>query len=520
MRLKLFVPLALLSVGVLLLTSRAAQEAAPRPANVGLTIYNQNFAVVRQPVPLDVKEGVNNVRFTETTAHVEPESVILRDPSGAIRLQILEQNYRADPISQEVLLSLFEGKELEFSVQRDGRMEVLKGRLVRSGYAPHPLAWRRYGEQYYRAQMAILGGSYYPGATGGQPIVEVDGKLHFGLPGQPIFPSLGEDTVLKPTLEWRLRSDKAGPVNAELSYVTGGMSWEADYNVVAPPEGDVLNLTGWVTFDNQSGKTFPNATVKLMAGDVHKLQPTGRFGGPWSISGGVAADAMMQPAVTERTFDEYHLYTLQRPVTLRDRETKQVEFIRASGVSSQRVYVYDGVRVDQNRYRGWGPEMILQDQAYGTQSNPKVWVMQELVNSKRNQLGMPLPRGRVRFYRGDEAGNLQFTGENVIPHTPADETLRLYTGSAFDLVGERRRTNHRIDTSARWLDESFEIKLRNHKKEAVEIRVVEHLYRWHNWQITEKRSDYAKTDSQTIEFRVPLRPNAEQTLTYTVHYTW
>ncbi len=511
--------LLLSSLGSRALSKPAAAAPGVKRAESALTIYNQNFAVVRQPIPLDLKEDINNVRFTGATAHLEPDSVILRDPAGAHNLQILEQNYRADPVSQELLLSMFEGKTLEFEIQRDGKKEIIRGTLVRSGYVPHPLAWRRYGEQYYRTQMAMLG-PYSPSASGGgQPIVEIDGKLHFGLPGRPIFPSLGQDTILKPTLDWLLRSDKAGTFDAELSYVTGGMSWEADYNIVAPPEGDILDVVGWVTMDNQSGKIFENAQIQLMAGDVSKLQPGGVVGGVIAEKLALAADEM-RPPVSERTFDEYHLYSLHRRVTLHDRETKQVEFLRASGVKAQRLYVYDGARIDRNRYQGWPAENILQDRGYGTETNPKVWVVQEFANSKRNHLGMPLPKGRVRFYRRDESGQLQFTGENAITHTPSDETVRLYTGNAFDLVGERRRTNYRIDTLAHWLDESFEIKLRNHKKETVEVRMVEHLYRWHTWQITEKTNPYIKTDSQTIEFRVPLAPNREQTVTYTVHYTW
>jgi hypothetical protein len=197
-----------------------------------------------------------------------------------------------------------------------------------------------------------------------------------------------------------------------------------------------------------------------------------------------------------------------------------VEFVRASGVKSERLYIYDGVSID-NRYHGWNYENIRQDQNYGTQSNPKVWVMREIKNSEANKLGMPLPKGKVRFYRQDDAGRLQFTGEDMIDHTARDETLRLYTGNAFDLAGERKRTNYRVDSSNQWLDESFEIKVRNHKKdEAVEIRVVEHLYRWTNWDIKESSNTHLKTDAQTIEFRIPLKPDEERVITYTVHYSW
>ena len=231
--------------------------------------------------------------------------------------------------------------------------------------------------------------------------------------------------------------------------------------------------------------------------------------------------AAMAPPVTEKTFDEYHLYTLQRPTTLHDRETKQVEFVRAVGIKSDRLYVYDGAWIDSNRYRGWGYENIRQDQNYGTQSNPKVWVMQEFKNSEANKLGLPLPKGRLRFYRRDDDGQLEFTGENVIDHTPKDETIRVYTGNSFDLTGERKRVNYRLDPARnQWVDESFEIKVRNHKKEPVEVRVVEHPYRWTNWQIRIPSHKYIKTDSQTVEFRVTIPPDGEQMITYTVHYSW
>jgi hypothetical protein len=226
------------------------------------------------------------------------------------------------------------------------------------------------------------------------------------------------------------------------------------------------------------------------------------------------------PQVTEKAFDEYHLYSLPLATTLHDRETKQVEFVRASGISSQRIYVYDGVMIDQNQYRGWNMENIRDNESYGTQSNPKVWVMREFKNSEANHLGIPLPKGRVRFYRRDDDGKLQFTGENLLDHTAKDELVRLYTGNAFDLTGERRRTNLRRDSSNYWLDESFEIKVRNHKKEASEIRVVEHLYRWVNWEIRNPSNTFRKTDAQTIEFRIPLKPDEERVITYTVHYSW
>jgi hypothetical protein len=496
----------------LILAGCFAAEAA-FASDPALTIYNQNFAVVRDSIHLKLKAGVNDVSYNEATMHLEPDSVVLRDPTGKRTLQILEQNFRADPVSQALLLNYYEGKTIEFESQ--DKKEMISGKIVRSGYVPHTQAFNQYGQQYYQSQMA-----YASADSGvGQPIIEVNGKLRFSLPGEPLFPALPDDSILKPTLTWQLNADKGGALDAELSYVTGGMSWQAAYNLVSPKKGDTLDLVGWVTIDNQTGKSFNQAKIKLMAGDVNKIQ-NGNGVRQQAFAGAMFDSSGVQPAVTEKTFDEYHLYTLQRAATLLDRETKQVEFVRADGIQSHTVYVYDGAKIDYNRYNGWGYENIRNDRDYGTQSNPKVWVMREFKNSEENHLGMPLPKGRLRFYRRDADGQMEFTGENTIDHTPRDEMIRVTTGDAFDIVGERKRTNHHLDNNQNQLDESFEIKLRNHKKEAVEIRVVEHLYRWPTWDITAKSADFVKTDDQTIEFRVQAKPDAEETVTYTVHYSW
>ena len=198
-----------------------------------LTIYNQNFAVVRETIPLDLKAGVNQVRFAGATTFLEPSSVVLRDPAGKRRLTILEQNFRGDPVSQELLLDLNEGKTIEFEriTTDSGQMkrEMLTGKIIRSGYLGY-------------------------GANNMQPIIEVNGKLQFSLPGQPIFPALADGTVLKPTLLWLIETDAAAKFDAELSYVTGEMRWEADYNLVLPERGDTLDMVGWITMDNESGK--------------------------------------------------------------------------------------------------------------------------------------------------------------------------------------------------------------------------------------------------------------------------
>jgi hypothetical protein len=482
-------------------------------ADPALTIYNQNFAVIRETLTLDLKAGSNTVRFTGATAHVEPDSVILRDPAGRRVVQVVEQNYRNDAVSQERLLNLYEGKTIEFTVRKpDGSTSLVSGRIVRSGYVPHYEAMDRYGAQYQATQMAMVSS----GASAGQPIIDVGGKLQFSLPGQPIFPALADDAILKPAFDWILYSAQPAKFDAELSYVSGGMSWKSDYNIVAPETGDTLELVGWVTLDNQSGKQFDHARIKLMAGDVNKVQPQNQ---PMMYASmGAMGGAMPAPQVSEKTFEDYHLYTLPLPTTIHDRETKQVEFLHASGIQSKRLYVYDGARFDRN-YGGY--QDVRQIQQYGTQSNPHVWVLREFANTDANHLGIPLPKGRVRFYRRDQGGQMEFTGENEIDHTPKDETVRVYTGNAFDISGERRQTKYQAQMQpGGWADEAFEIKLRNHKKEAATVRVVEHLYRWTTWTITQESATHRQTDSKTIEFEVTLQPDEEKVLTYTAHYTW
>jgi len=473
-------------------------------ADPSLTIYNQRFAVIRETIPLELKQGVNAIRFEGATALVEPQSVMLRDPAERRLLRILDQNYRADPVSTDALLRRYEGQTIQFQVRTGDRTEVISGKIVRASGPP-----------------VVQQNVYYQQvAQQPQPIVEVGGKLQFGLPGTPLFPGLGAGMILKPLLEWTVETDRAGRLDAELAYVSGGLNWSSDYNIVSG-DGNALDIIGWVTMENRSGKEFENARVKLMAGDVNKIQPPGGgMGGDraYAVTTG-AISGPGAPTVEEKTFDEYHLYTLQRPVTLHDSETKQVEFVRADGVKSEVVYIYDGMKTDP-RYRGWNLDTIRNNMEYGTLSNNKVWVMREFVNSEANHLGLPLPKGRVRFYRRDTDGQLEFTGEDSIDHTPKDERIRVFTGAAFDLFGERKRTLFLNDMGRRTIDESFEIKVRNHKKERAEVRVVEHLYRGATWEIPTSGVPWVKTDSQTIEFRVTLNPDEEKVVTYTAHYTW
>lgn len=469
------------------LTGLALSLHAAEPS---LTIYNQNFAVVRDTVPLDLQAGVTEASFSGMTAMAETDSVILRDPTGKVNFQILEQAYRNDPVSSALMLQLNEGKTIDFFVHEPNKPnQTIQGKIIRSGYQ--------------------AGGR---GNT--QPIIEVDGKLQFSLPGEPVFPALGDDTILNPTLSWSINTAKPAKFDAEIAYVTSGLNWQADYNVIAD-EGDLIDLVGWVTFRNHSGTAFQNAKVKLMAGDVNRVQPQAPMSSRHRAEDAVYAAAEMQETVSGKSFDEFHLYTIARSVTLRNQETKQVEFVRASKVKAPKIYIYDGASMNYgayNFYRGEGE--------YGIPSNKKVWVLREFKNSKENNLGMALPKGRLRFYSQDDDGSLQFTGENNIDHTPTEETIRVYVGNSFDLVGERRRTEYKVDRANKRLDETFEIKVRNRKKEAVEIRVVEHLTRFDNWELKQKTSDFRKLDSHTIEFPVTLQPDEEKIIIYQVHYSW
>jgi hypothetical protein len=357
-------------------------------AQTQVTVYNQNFATVKENRVLELKKGENEVRMTEITAHLEPESVVLRHLRQPDLIKILEQNYESDPLSEGLLLRKSEGKTIDFEITlpTGGEKRIVKGKILRSGYIPHTSAFQRYGPQYQYNQMA-----YANPQGGGQPIVEVDGKIQFGQPGKPIFEALDPKSFLKPTLLWRLWADSAGKHDVEFSYLAGGMRWEANYNAVAPEKGDSFDIVGWVTLENMSGKDFDNANVKLMAGDVARATPEmERF----QVVSGMARDEVgARQAVTERAFEDYHLYTLARPTTVLDREIKQVEFVRAANVPASRIYVYDGFKLDQ-RYRGWDYTSIRSQPEYGTISNPKVWVMLEFQNSEKARLGMHFQRAK------------------------------------------------------------------------------------------------------------------------------
>ena len=239
-----------------------------RGAQPALTIYNQNFAVVRDTVPLDLKQGVNDVRFSETTAHLEPDSVILRDPQGKTNLQVLEQNYRNDPVSRNCCFRSIEGKTIEFETDLGwGQKKVVQGKIIRSGYVPHSQsAMQRYGQAYYQSQMAMATGT-------AQPIIEVDGKLQFSLPGKPVFPVLTDDTILKPEITWKLNSDKGGKTRRRTCVCDGRDDLGSRLQRRRAGEQRSARSRRLGHDGQPKRQDFENAKIKLMAGDVSKIQP-------------------------------------------------------------------------------------------------------------------------------------------------------------------------------------------------------------------------------------------------------
>ena len=466
--------------------------AAQQPeAATQLTIYNDNFAVARTTVPLDLHAGANEVLTTNVTSQLEPDSVILRDASGKHPVRVAEQNYDAGVVTQSWMLEKYEGKTIDFQVtgQHPGETTIVQGKIVRAG---------------------------------NDPLIEAAGHLQFQLPGLPIFPATTDGLLLKPTLRWQIDAEKSAKFDAELDYITNGMSWQATYNVVVPeqttaPGQELADVTGWVTIQNNTGTDFPKATIQLMAGDVAKIR-NGQFDRLNQFAGpGAGLTMAEQLAVTQKAFDDFHLYDLHRTVALRNGESKQVQFLEAANVAVQRTYQFDGSNGQPvNFYSGYHDV----NRAFGNTANTKVAIREEITNSEANHLGMPLPAGRLRLYRQEKGGQMQFVGESMVQHTAADQTVQVVSGNAFDLTAAHRQTDFHVDNNNHTMDETIEVKLSNAKDQPVTIHAVEHLNRSQNWEITQKSSDFVKRDSNTIDFPVVVPAKGSAILTYSVHYTW
>ena len=467
------------------LTLAGTALAAEKPQEgVALTIYNQNFGVVREKRAVEVKEKIGTIRFTDVAAQIDGTSVqfkSLTDPAATV----LEQNYEYDLVSADKLLQKYIDRQIAV-LTKDGSRYA--GNLL--SFDENQLVLRQFGE---KGDIVMV--------QRGDNVKDIQ------------FGALPDGLITKPTLVWKLATEKTGHHLVEVAYQTGGMNWQADYNAVLNARDTALDLGGWVTINNQSGATYKDACVKLIAGDVRRVQPP--------APAKARTRAMVLAAETaagfeEKAFFEYHLYTLGRPTTVGQNQTKQIELLKAADVPVKKVFLYEGAP----QYRFYGG--VQTEASYGSEeSNKKVNVILEIKNSKDNHMGMALPKGRVRLYKRDDAdAALEFIGEDQIDHTPKDETIKLHIGDAFDVVGERKRTNFKVDKAGHVMTESFEIKIRNHKTEPVEVLVKETLYRWSNWEITDSNRKWTKHDSNTIHFPVQVDKDGEQVITYTVRYTW
>jgi len=463
------------------LNSGAWTALAPvdaQESGVSLTVYNQNLALVKDLRTLSLKVGLNRVQVADVAAQIDPTSVHFRsltDPDGTT---VLEQNYEYDLVGSRKLLQKYVDQKITL-VTQDGT--VYSGTLL-SG-----------------ADDIILADS-----TGAVTVVKAGRVREFN------FPKLPEGLITRPTLLWQLDAAKAGRHNTEITYLTGGMNWQANYVALLAPNNKTLDLNGWVTVENHSGATYPEANLKLIAGDVRRV--TQQLDQERGMMTEARPAPTAAPQFQEKSFFEYHLYTLQRPTTLKDNSTKQIEFTSASAVPLSTVYLYDGAAI---AYRP-GQRPITEAQ-YGFTGNKKVNVILEFQNDKKSGLGIALPKGTIRVYKEDDDGSSQFIGEDSIDHTPKDETIRLHVGDAFDIIGKRVQTDFK-KLGSHTMEESFEITLRNHKKETVTVRIIEHLFRWSEWEIVKETQDHTKVDSHTMEYRVRVPADGEAKVNYTVRY--
>lgn len=448
------------------------------------------YAVIRQERSITIDKQRDTIRFTDVAALIDPTTVTftsLTDPGGT---HVLDQNYQFDLVSTAKLMEKYLDRDITVFQVLGDKVETFQGKL-----------------------MSTAGGVVLRTSDGSVQVLNSYAGVR--------FPELPGGLITRPTLVWDLSAQKTGQHRMRVTYQTGGMTWWADYNVTFSEGKDansgVLDFGAWVSIINRSGAGYPGAKLKLIAGDVHRAPQPGRIMPPMRMAAGAMAEAAPK-GFEEKGFFEYHLYTLGRPTTLPDRSTKQIElFPTARNVPCEKVLVYYGL---PQEYRGFFSS-VMTDRNFGTQSNKKVDTYLRFKNDQQHGMGMPLPSGRIRVSKMDPADkSLEFIGEDTIDHTPKDEEVLIKMGSAFDVVGERKQVDFKIDTNNHWMDETIEIKVRNHKQEAVKVIIKENLFRWLNWKITEKSHDFEEVDARTIHFPVSVPKDGEVTVRYTVHYTW
>ncbi len=445
--------------------------------SVSLAIYNQGRALVQDRRLFSLNEGMNLINFTDVAASMLPTTVTFNSLTDPLNTFVLEQNYVFDLVNSSALLQRYIDQTITV-VTDDGTTftgELLSGRSE-----------------------IILRDSE------GEVLVIVPDSIR-----DIRFPDLPGGLITRPTLRWLLQSGAAGNQELQLTYLTTGMTWAADYNILLGQDESSLDINGWVTLTNTSGTSYADALVKLIAGDVN-VNPVDQAV-MREADMMYAAAAPVPTQTTQRDISEYKLYEITRPVTVADNETKQVEFVNGTDVPALTFYVYNG----STPYWGGGP---IVDQYYGVTGVTDVQTYLEFTTAEENGLGADLPAGSIRVYQEDIDGAAVLIGENRIDHTPEGETVQIYMGNAFDLVGERTQTDFRY-VGSEVLEETYEIRLRNRKDDVpVEIRVPETLFRWTNWEILSSSMEYTRVDSNTIEFRAMVPPDGETVITYTVRY--
>jgi hypothetical protein len=458
--------LALLVVFVTAQTVAAATLAVTREVqkDVMVTVYNGNLGLVKDVREVRLPVGLGEAQFMDVAAQIDPTTVHLKSLSDPAGLKILEQNYEYDLLSSDKLLEKYVGKTVRL-YQSDGT--------------------------FHEARLLSTAG----------PVFEINGQIHLGYSGRMVLPSLPENLVAKPTLVWLLRNHTAGPQKVEASYLTGGITWKADYVLVVNDADTRSDLTGWVTIDNKSGATYASAALKLVAGDVNRARDGRRDHRLMELAAKAVSPSAAGRDFAEEGFFEYHLYTLDGRTTIKNQQTKQLSLLSAPEVPVTKHLMYYGA---QDYYRtSYGMPM----------SNQKVSVLLELENSKHNRLGVPLPRGKVRVYKADSGGSQQFIGEDWIDHTPQNERVKIKLGEAFDVVGERTQKEYRKLAPGLW-EVEWEISLRNHKKQDQTVTVIEPVPG--DWLVLHSTHRYEKPEAHTLRFSIPVPKESAARLAYRV----
>ncbi|MFQ5591032.1 MAG: DUF4139 domain-containing protein [Phycisphaerae bacterium] len=463
-------------------------ETRYRPAQYRQVI--PGYAIVKQDRSLELKAGRSTLRFTDVAAQIDPTTVSITsvtDPEGT---RVLEQSFEFDLVSMDKLMQRYLDKGITVEQLQGDKVATFTGTLL-----------------------STAGGLLLRTGDGGVQVINGYATVR--------FPDLPGGLMTKPTLVWDVIASKPGLQDFRVTYETKAVTWWSDYNIVFSEGKDansgVLDIGAWVSIVNQSGAGYHDAKLKLIAGEVHRAPRPGRQAGMAKRYAMEAAEAPMDLGFKEKSFFEYHLYTLGRPTTLADNSTKQIELFPATrGVPCEKVLVYYGL---ESRYPYYGSPIT--DRNFGAQSNKKVDIYLRFKNEKEVGMGVPLPAGRIRVSKRDPADDsLEFIGEDKIDHTPKDEEVLIKLGTAFDVVGERKQTDFKVDSRRDWMEETIEIKLRNHKDQPVKVIVKENLYRWTNWDIRGETQSYKKIDARTIHFPVEVKADDEVTIRYTVHYSW